>query len=80
MWDARAIRDGTRKVSTRIPRALRNVKLARSPRDRKCWRAPTLALLMRGAVLGFGTNMTNVPSDPQITNFGTYQAFYTVEQ
>ena len=78
MWDARAIRDGTRKVSTRIPRALRNVKLARSPRDRKCWRAPTLALLMRGAVLGFGTNMTNVRVTTN--NELRYQVFYTVEQ
>jgi len=74
MWDARAIRDGTRKVSTRIPRALRNVKLARSPRDRKCWRAPTLALLMRGAVLGFGTNMFGTNNELR------YQVFYTVEQ
>ena len=74
MWDARAIRDGTRKVSTRIPRALRNVKLARSPRDRKCWRAPTLALLMRGAVLVFGTNMFGTNNELR------YQVFYTVEQ
>ena len=74
MWDARAIRDGTRKVSTRIPRALRNVKLARSPRDRKCWRAPTLALLMRGAGLGVGTNMFGTNNELR------YQVFYTVEQ